>query len=156
MAGEYPRCWRDDSSMEKLEGILASGITSFLDLTDPRDGLKDYHPLLRSQRYRQMTITDMGIPTVEGMREILGYLHQELEQGQSVYVHCWGGIGRTGTVVGCYLVEQGRSGEQALEEIAGHWATVEKRVRFPTSPQTFEQLQFVRQWKKALSQGLLP
>ena len=27
--------------------------------------------------------------------------------GRKVYVHCWGGVGRTGTVVGCYLVRQG-------------------------------------------------
>jgi len=38
--------------------------------------------------------------------------------GHTVYVHCQGGMGRTGTVVGCYLVRHGMGGEDALEEIA--------------------------------------
>src|SRR3712207_6971239 len=39
-------------------------------------------------------------------------------EGGLPYVHCWGGIGRTGTVVGCYLVEHGMDGEQAIAAIA--------------------------------------
>ena len=52
------------------------------------------------------------------MHEIQRALEIALEQGETVYIHCMGGIGRTGTVVGCYLVENGRTGEQAIEEIA--------------------------------------
>ncbi|WP_188406321.1 protein-tyrosine phosphatase family protein [Psychroflexus salis] len=26
--------------------------------------------------------------------------------GKKVYVHCWGGVGKTGTVIGCFLLEQ--------------------------------------------------
>ncbi|MCG8352317.1 MAG: hypothetical protein MI924_31515, partial [Chloroflexales bacterium] len=33
-------------------------------------------------------------------------------------IHCWGRIGRTGTVVGCYLACHGMSGEAAIQEIA--------------------------------------
>ena len=31
-----------------------------------------------------------------------------------MYLHCWGGVGRTGTVVGCWLVRHGRTGDEAL------------------------------------------
>ncbi|MBA3406233.1 MAG: dual specificity protein phosphatase family protein [Gemmatimonadaceae bacterium] len=37
--------------------------------------------------------------------------------GHSIYVHCWGGVGRTGTVVGCYIVRHGRTGDDALGEV---------------------------------------
>ena len=39
------------------------------------------------------------------MREILDCLDDALRSGRKVYVHCRAGIGRTGTVVGCLLVE---------------------------------------------------
>jgi hypothetical protein len=36
--------------------------------------------------------------------EILQHIRSELEAGRLVYVHCWGGKGRTGTVIGCWLI----------------------------------------------------
>ena len=42
-----------------------------------------------------------------------------LAEGKTVYVHCVGGLGRTGTVVGSFLVEKGlASREEALTLIA--------------------------------------
>ena len=40
-----------------------------------------------------------------GMGDVLTLIEEALVRG-AVYVHCWGGIGRTGTVVGCWLVLQ--------------------------------------------------
>jgi protein-tyrosine phosphatase len=37
----------------------------------------------------------------------LGDLDDLLASGKTVYVHCVGGLGRTGTIVGRYLVEKG-------------------------------------------------
>ena len=41
------------------------------------------------------------------MTRILDDVDAALADGGAVYVHCWGGIGRTGTVVGCWLVRHG-------------------------------------------------
>ena len=64
--------------------------------------------------------------------------------GRGVYVHCAGGIGRTGTVVGCYLVRHGMQGEAALEEI------MRLRHAMPNggdlSPRREPQRQMVRTW----------
>ena len=54
-----------------------------------------------------MPIEDLSVPTLADMERILGAIDDELAAGRAVYLHCWGGIGRTGTVVGCYLVRQG-------------------------------------------------
>jgi protein-tyrosine phosphatase len=61
------------------------------------------------------------------------------------YVHCWGGIGRTGTVVGCWLVaREGLTTDAALQRIA------ELRKDTPDrglgSPETKLQRRFVLQW----------
>ena len=149
MAGEYPGSATVEQARLKLAGILDSGISAFLDLTAPEDGLQDYHNLLpeRSFAYRRTPIPDMDVPSLAGMRHILATLDELLEQ-HSVYVHCWGGIGRTGTVIGCHLVQRhGKSGAQALETIAGHWPQMAKRRRFPRSPQTDAQCDFVRNWE---------
>jgi protein-tyrosine phosphatase len=67
-----------------------------------------------------------------------------LEQGETAYVHCYGGIGRTGTVIGCYLVRHGMSGKEALAEIA-HLRQVTP-VDWVTSPETRAQRQMVWNW----------
>ncbi len=149
MAGEYPRTFDLEASREKLSRILDCGVTSFLDLTAPEDGLQPYTDILpdRQFRHRQMTIRDMDVPPIEQMTNILGYLGDELKAGQCVYVHCWGGIGRTGTVMGCHWVQCGLTGEEALAKIAQHWQVMAKRRRFPQSPQTQAQRDFVLNWR---------
>lgn len=151
MAGEYPIVRDLEAGQQKLQGILDAGITDFLDLTDPADGLHPYETMKADKpfEHRRMTIRDMDVPTRENMREILEHLKQRLDSGHKVYVHCWGGIGRTGTVVGCHLIEQGMTADQALEHIAQRWQTMEKVVRFPRSPQTDAQVDFIRAWEKA-------
>ena len=145
MAGEYPIVRDPQAGRQKLSAILAAGIDEFLDLTGPADRLEPYHHL-DNFGHRQMTIRDMDVPQVDHMREILAHLSQRLEEGRTVYVHCWGGIGRTGTVVGCHLIETGLTAEQALAHIAERWQTVEKYHRCPCSPQTQAQFDFVRGW----------
>jgi protein-tyrosine phosphatase len=149
MAGEYPIVRDPDQAYRKLSGILAAGIDDFLDLTGEEDRLDPYHKLETERPFghRRLTIRDMDVPSPSQMRHILDHLQQRLQAGRTVYVHCWGGIGRTGTVVGCYLIETGLTPQQALDTIADRWQTMEKRVRFSRSPQTDAQIQFVLDWK---------
>jgi protein-tyrosine phosphatase len=91
-----------------------------------------------------MPIPDFETPTAAQMRGILDALDAALADGHTVYVHCYAGIGRTGAVIGCYLVRHGRSGQEALGELA--------RLRRGTalegalSPVTDEQRQLVYEW----------
>lgn len=153
MAGEYPIVRDPEAGQKKLQSIVDAGITDFLDLTDPADGLNSYNQMKVDKpfEHRRMTIRDMDVPSLETMREILDHLQNRLDAGHKVYVHCWGGIGRTGTVVGCHLVEQGMTADQALEHIAQRWQTMEKVVRFPRSPQTDAQVEFIRDWERQRS-----
>ena len=78
------------------------------------------------------------------MKELLDLLGSEMDAGRTVYVHCFRGLGRTGTVVGCYLVNQGLSGSEALSRIS----ELRKDVAgsFRKSPETDIQRDFVRNW----------
>ncbi len=120
LAGEYPGALNPDAAQDRLRRFLDAGIILFLDLTQAGEyGLEPYAPLLRGQaEHRRMPIADLSTPTAAEMARILDAIDDALEAGQVVYVHCYGGIGRTGTVVGCYLVRHGLSGQEALAEIA--------------------------------------
>jgi len=133
--------------------LLKAGVTFLLDLTKEGEyGLKPYAPLLleeaialgRSVKHQRMSIPDMRIPTVEEMVHILDTIDAVLEAGHTVYIHCYGGIGRTGTVIGCYLARHGLSGEDTLAEIA----CLRKGTPdgWKRSPETFAQRDMVRNW----------
>lgn len=155
LAGEYPAASHSDAAQRKLQRILAAGVTFFLDLTSPADGLAPYAELLAEEAkiythavsYCRMTIPDYSVPSTAQMVQTLDVIDAALADGQVVYVHCWGGVGRTGTVVGCYLVRHGRSGDAALAHLAHLWQDVEKRNRHPHSPETPAQLEMVRTWQ---------
>lgn len=156
LAGEYPGAYRPAVASQRLSDYLTAGITFFLDLTQPHDGLEPYAQLLaaegaqlgRQTHYVRMPIYDMSVPTPAQMVAILDAIDNALNAGQNVYVHCWGGIGRTGTVVGCHLVRHGFTGDAALDRIAFWWQSVEKANRCPRSPETNEQVNFVRDWRE--------
>lgn len=150
LAGEYPGDLQPERAVEKVQRLLAAGVTCFVDLTEEGE-LIPYESLLRtghatatSIAYHRRPIRDYGVPTVAEMMYILDLIDSALADGQVVYVHCWGGIGRTGTVVGCWLVRHGLTGEQAIVEIA--------RLRRGTpdgwrvAPQSEQQRRLVRTW----------
>lgn len=154
LAGEYPSAWNERDAGRRLHAYLECGVTDFLDLTC-RGELPPYEHLLQEiaaelgvdARYRRIPVRDMDIPDDPGvMHEILGHLDTVVTEARVAYVHCWGGIGRTGTVVGCYFVSTGMTGDAALDRLADLWALVEKSVHYPTSPQTHEQFAYVRRW----------
>ena len=119
LAGEYPAVVHGDeqASRVKLRRYLqVSGITYILDLTRPGE-CTDYHTWLwqeaaalhQSVTIERFSIPDYDIPSSPAvMMEILNRLDAILSNNANnrVYVHCRGGIGRTGTVVGCFLARQ--------------------------------------------------
>jgi protein-tyrosine phosphatase len=98
-------------------------------------------------RYLRRAIPDMGVPSPAGMRATLDAIYEAIGAGDPLYVHCWGGIGRTGTVVGCLLREQGFTVTEALDLIARKWRVMEKRNRHPNSPETPGQVTYIRRWE---------
>jgi protein-tyrosine phosphatase len=152
LAGEYPGTYVEADTREKLAKFLDAGIRTFINLTEPRE-LTSYEHILRdlsSERgiettHVRQSIRDYSTPRERAqMIKILATIRSEIAAGRAVYVHCWGGIGRTGTVVGCWLVEQGLTGDEALIRIAELRDGIpDSRVRSPVSD---EQCRYVREW----------
>lgn len=83
---------------------------NLIEATEQRfDGSKflDYRRYAASKagytNFLQFPIKDNGITDRRKMHQILDAMDSSIDAGLPVYVHCWGGIGRTATVVGCWL-----------------------------------------------------
>lgn len=159
LAGEYPRAKEEGESRRKLGAILDAGVRHFIDLTEATEGLAPYALMLLElaaeqgrggASYARQPIRDVSIPSEPEMRAILDAIHDSLDAGRPVYLHCWGGIGRTGTVAGCLLVDNGFIPEEAFNILAAKWTVMQKRHLRPHSPETSEQVEFIRRWRRIM------
>ncbi len=113
LVAEYPRSLEDDISERVIKELVDFGITHFIDLTTEEDDLEPYIHIVNricKEKFGKITvqrtnyrIIDGDIPSISTMNTILNHIDHLLCQGEVIYVHCWGGIGRTGTVVDCWL-----------------------------------------------------
>ena len=142
LAGGYPGSYTEQEAREKIAWLLNKGVTFFLDLTKANE-LKPYALFLpQGNSYQQMPIVGMDVPDKEYMIAILDTIDAQIAAGKIVYVHCWAGRGRTGTVIGCHLVRHGLSGQDALDEI------IRLRDGRTNSPEAALQYDFVRNWSE--------
>ncbi|HET6684201.1 MAG TPA: hypothetical protein VFG75_10935 [Gaiella sp.] len=147
LAGEYPGAADREAADRRLRAFAESGIMTFVDLTHPADALTPYEHLLPAGGRRiAHPIVDLGTTTVPHMMRILDDVDGALAEERSVYVHCWGGIGRTGTVVGCWLVRHGLDEGDPLRTIARLRRGVPDA--WAASPQTAGQRAMVTGWKR--------
>ncbi len=135
IAGRHPCAWGAENAPIEVRDLATAGVTLFLDLT--QDGeLAPYDYLVSPPaRHVPMSIRDFSVPTHDQLVATLDEIDAELRAGGLVYVHCWAGCGRTGVVVGSWLVRHGVAPHEALARIAD--------ARGLGCPQTLEQRMMV-------------
>lgn len=125
IAGQYPGDISEASARAKLRALPSCGVAYFMDLA--LDGELDPYAVLLAEEaaalevkaeHHRFAIRDMSLPSRADLVATLDALDAALRDGHTVYLHCMGGIGRTGMVVGCYLVRHGLAGEAALARLA--------------------------------------
>ncbi|MGO8976424.1 MAG: ADP-ribosylglycohydrolase family protein [Steroidobacteraceae bacterium] len=145
LAGDYPGEADRARSAARLGELIGAGISYFIDLTEPGE-LAPYDHCLPTMRaddgryiiYVRKAIRDQGLPrSPQAMAEIIDYVERAIEVGHQVYVHCRAGIGRTSTVVGCWLRRGGYSGPDAIERL---------NQLSKVNAQTAEQQRYVLEW----------
>jgi hypothetical protein len=149
LAGEYPGATSPEGARAKIGLLVDHGVRTFVDLTQPVDGLEPYVDHVEHEAHRRglelqhlpFPIPDMGVRPHDGYDEIVDAIRSSRDRGV-VYVHCWGGIGRTSTVVGCLLVDAGLDADAALADIDRRRSGTRKAHQ--PAPQTPSQIDVVR------------
>jgi hypothetical protein len=149
LAGEYPRNLDEASSREKLAKFTEAGVSAFIDLTEADEFLEPYAYLLDGSSHQRFAIRDMSIPdSNELTRQALDAIDAHLEAGRTLYVHCWGGVGRTGTIIGCWLARHYEPGQAALDRLEELWSENPQSSYARQSPETGAQQRYVREWRE--------
>jgi protein-tyrosine phosphatase len=145
LAGEYPGAWDAAEAAARLRRFCSCGIELFVDLTEEHE-VEPYDHLLDGARHERRPIADFGTATNADYRATLDAIDEALAGDVRVYVHCRGGLGRTGTVVGCWLVRHGKDGGDAVARIA----SLRRGTPHATSPspETPEQRGVIAGWHR--------
>ena len=96
--------------------------------------LADYHE----------PVPDFTAPNKAQIDRMLAFIKQSVTEGKPIGVSCGAGIGRTGTVLACYLVSKSYTAGEAIEEV--------KRKR-GAGIETDDQIEAVRSYAKQLGKN---
>jgi ADP-ribosylglycohydrolase/protein tyrosine phosphatase (PTP) superfamily phosphohydrolase (DUF442 family) len=127
LAGEYPGDPDDSQARRNVDLLVDAGMRTFVDLTEEGEsGLRPYAAHLEAiaearnldLRHQRLPIPDFHVLADDaGYDAILAAIAEARARGP-VYVHCWGGKGRTGTVIGCLLADEGRTYDEVIAQLA--------------------------------------
>lgn len=113
------------------------GVTAVVNM---RDEFDDAEAGIAPEQYLYLPTVDDTPPTIAQLCQGVRFIHQQIEAGGQVYVHCMLGVGRSVTMVAAYLVATGMTPTAA-------WRTIRRRRPFiqPTVGQEARLAEFAAQ-----------
>ncbi len=126
--GEIAGMARPLSMVTDLEFLKDNGIEAIVSLTEV-----PLHKTLIEEfgfEYKHIPVPDLTSPTQEQIEEFVSFVNNLTSSKKKIVVHCDAGIGRTGTMLACYLVNKGCGASLAISEV---------RKKRPGSIETAEQ-----------------
>ena len=159
IGGRYPGTPDPVKSRRLLKLLLKAGVRVIVNLQEADEcgvgehPFPDYKPVVAELAAElgvkvqclRFPIPDCVAPSIEKMATIQKAIQKAVEAGLLVYVHCWGGHGRTGCVAGCWLVSNGYDPEQALK-LMKRRRTHDPHLKLNAAPLTGEQRGAIEHW----------
>jgi protein-tyrosine phosphatase len=125
----------EDMMVDTFEDLKSKSVSIICNLLEPNeDTFKDFES--ESFDVINIPIKDFSIPLdVKDFKNKLNQILFLLDDGRSIYVHCWGGHGRTGTVLLSIKVLLGHDIKKSIEEIRllANGPETEQQIIFATS-----------------------
>ena len=128
IAGSFPGERTEPAHTQKVQRLIDAKVDSFLCLQEAAE-LRRFTPYMEIAKLSHQTagrpgeleffhcpMPDLDTTSDEDLLKAVHTIVQKLLEGRTVYVHCWGGHGRTGTVICTFLATcYGLSVQQAAE-----------------------------------------
>ena len=146
-AGEYPATANEILGRRDMERFARFGITHFVDLTESSELLPYTQWLKENQTHIRFAIKDCGVPSENGqVKRLLETITGVLKNKENkVYIHCRGGIGRTGTIVACYYAMFLKEYAPVCDLLKRQFSQCPKSA-YRDTPETLEQKRFIMQF----------
>ena len=126
------------TSIDEVEWAIDQGVKSIVTIREePLDS--DY---TNNVNYLHVHSNDMGVPEFDDLVKTVNFIHDRIVNDEPVMVHCLAGLGRTGTILACYLIKYKKmSADDAIQKV---------RNERSGSIQSFSQEEIIFQFAKAL------
>jgi len=126
------------TSIDEVQWAIEQGVKSIVTIRE--DPLDD--DWVKDVNYLHISSNDMGVPEFADLTYAVDFIHRRITNSEPVMVHCLAGMGRTGTILACYLIKyQKMSANEATEKI---------REERPGSIQSYPQEEIIFRFEKFL------
>ena len=126
------------TSIDEVQWAIDQGVKSIITVRE--EPLDD--SWTKNVNYLHVHSNDMGVPEFDDLINTIDFIHNRITNNEPVMVHCLAGMGRTGTVLACYLIKhQKMSADEAIQKV---------RDERPGSIQSFPQEEIIFQFAKSV------
>ncbi len=127
------------TSFDEIKWAIDEGVKSIVTIREEpldEDWIKDVN-------YLHIHSNDMGVPEFDDLTRAVDFIHERITNNEPVMVHCLAGLGRTGTILACYLIKyQKLSADDSIQKV---------RESRPGSIQSFSQEEIIFQFEKFIN-----
>ena len=138
LIGPRPQATELHDWSARASGLGVNHVVSLIEKSEVKQyHLKDEGPTLAAVgiSFQHFPVDDFDVPDEGAFATLIAGLAMRLQEGETLFLHCAGGVGRAGTTASCIMVDHGWTADDAMRHVSDR--------RGVPSPETAAQAEFV-------------